>query len=71
MMQSVPPYTCPRCHAQSARADRIAHEDSTEVRIVLKCDACRHRWSAMIPNDESWANIRQQLLRQAYWRYTS
>jgi len=70
-MPSPPPDTCPRCHAHAARADRIAYEDSTEVRIVLKCDMCRHRWSAMIPIDESWRHMRQQLLRQSSWRYES
>jgi hypothetical protein len=44
------------------------HEDATEVRILWTCDACRHRWSAMIPIDESWPHLREQLLGHSSWR---
>jgi len=67
-MQAPASHTCPRCHAQSARPNRIAHEDSTEARIVLKCDACRHRWSAMVPIDESWPEVRHQMQRESSFR---
>jgi hypothetical protein len=70
-MPAPPTHTCPRCRAETGRPDRIAHEDTNEVRIVLKCDACRHRWSAMIPNDESWPEVRHQLLHQSAWRFES
>jgi hypothetical protein len=61
-------HPCPRCHPLSAQPERLAQETASEARVVLRCHACRHRWSAMFAIDEAWPLLRQQLLRQSVWR---
>jgi hypothetical protein len=63
-----PSQNCPRCHDRPGRPDRIAMEGPTEARVVMKCDACRHRWSAIIAIDEHWPELRHRLLQQSAFR---
>jgi hypothetical protein len=67
-MSAPPSHPCPRCHTPSAQPERLAQETASEARVVLRCHACRHRWSAMFAIDEAWPLLRQQLLRQSVWR---
>jgi hypothetical protein len=70
-MPQTPLPSCPRCHSTTARPDRIAEEGATEARVVIKCDSCRHRWSAIIAIDEHWPELRHRLLQQSAWTFRS
>jgi hypothetical protein len=41
-------YKCPRCQ-QAGRAYRFADDGSTNLRVLIRCVNCMHRWSALIP----------------------
>jgi hypothetical protein len=42
---------CPQCKSGSGQPDRAApHEQHQTVRLLLRCDQCKHRWSILVPS---------------------
>jgi hypothetical protein len=41
-------YTCPRCHQPLGRAYRFADDGPAQMRVLIRCQQCLHRWSALI-----------------------
>jgi hypothetical protein len=40
---------CPQCKTGSGKPDRAApHEQQQTVRLLLRCDHCKHRWSILV-----------------------
>ena len=42
------PYTCPRCQQPTGMAYKVADDGGADVRVLIRCGDCRHRWSAII-----------------------
>jgi transcriptional regulator NrdR family protein len=41
-------FQCPRCNQPAGRQDRFAVHEGDQVRVIVKCTECRHRWSVMM-----------------------
>lgn len=44
-------YPCPRCGKTGGQPFRLAKDSATMLRILLRCDWCRHRWSDQVAAD--------------------
>ena len=42
------PYRCPRCQRPTGIAYRVADDGGADLRVLIRCGDCRHRWSAII-----------------------
>ena len=60
-------HTCPLC-TRSGEPFRAVPIDDKNVRLLVRCDACRHRWSAIVVIESLSAETRARLTRQATWR---
>jgi predicted CxxxxCH...CXXCH cytochrome family protein len=59
---------CPRCHSGSGQPFRTVPDEATgSVRVLMRCDACHHRWSVMVPRDTLSPGFHARLLGQALW----
>jgi C4-type Zn-finger protein len=41
-------YTCPRCHQPQGRAYLFADDTPNQLRVLIRCQKCLHRWSAIV-----------------------
>jgi DNA-directed RNA polymerase subunit RPC12/RpoP len=41
-------YECPRCHQHSGRQDRFALHARDEIKVIVRCEGCGHRWSVIV-----------------------
>jgi hypothetical protein len=46
--EEVPVFQCPRCQQPTGRQDRFALHERDKVKVIVKCDDCRHRWSVIL-----------------------
>ena len=46
------PCPCPRCNKGGGRPFRLA-PDAAQVRVLLQCDWCHHRWSTIVAADDA------------------
>jgi len=44
-------HTCPRCQRKTGAPYRVVPVDPVSLRVLVRCDACRHRWSVIVPKD--------------------
>lgn len=41
-------YTCPRCQKAVGQAYRFMDDGPVVLRVLIRCQDCQHRWSALI-----------------------
>jgi hypothetical protein len=44
-------HTCPRCHRPAGQPYRFADDGSRQLRVLIRCGECQHRWSALVAKD--------------------
>jgi hypothetical protein len=42
-------FQCPRCEKLTGRQERFAVLERDQVKVIVRCDPCRHRWSVIVP----------------------
>jgi len=62
---------CPRCRRDAGQAYRAVSQDPTSLRVLIRCDACRHRWSMIVPQDSMAPDARARLMGHAIWPESS
>ncbi len=60
-------HTCPLCKRTGGEPFRAVPVDDKNVRLLVRCDGCRHRWSAIVVIESLSAETRARLTRQAMW----
>lgn len=59
---------CPRCQSGSGQPFRAVPDEGTDnVRVLMRCDACHHRWSAMVPRDTLSPADQDRLRGESTW----
>ena len=51
MHDSASLHTCPRCQRKTGAPYRVVPVDLVSLRLLVRCDACRHRWSVIVSKD--------------------
>jgi hypothetical protein len=51
MHEHFPQHTCPRCQRKAGAPYRVVPVDTVTLRLLVRCDACRHRWSVIVPKN--------------------
>jgi transcriptional regulator NrdR family protein len=51
---------CPRCAKGGGQPFRLA-PDAAAVRVLLRCDHCHHRWSAIVDANDAMVTANMQL----------
>jgi Zn ribbon nucleic-acid-binding protein len=46
-------FPCPRCHRPTGRQDKFALHEQDQVKVIVKCGECRHRWSVLMSAAEA------------------
>jgi C4-type Zn-finger protein len=41
-------HTCPRCHQPLGRAYLFTDDTPAQLRVLIRCQQCKHRWSALV-----------------------
>ena len=41
-------FKCPRCQQHAGRQDKFALHERDEVKVIVRCGECRHRWSVIM-----------------------
>lgn len=49
-------FLCPLCHRSTGRHDRLSLHDGDKLRVIVRCDACRHRWTVLLPASDADAD---------------
>jgi hypothetical protein len=44
-------HACPRCHRIAGRPYRVADDGTRQLRVLIRCGDCQHRWSALVEKD--------------------
>jgi DNA-directed RNA polymerase subunit M/transcription elongation factor TFIIS len=46
--QRPPIFSCPRCGRPTGRQDKFAVHERDEIKVIVRCTECRHRWSVIV-----------------------
>jgi hypothetical protein len=57
--------TCPLCRRPGSAPYRTVRESDSQLRVLLRCDGCRHRWATLIAEESLTAEAKAFLLRQS------
>jgi hypothetical protein len=60
-------HLCPRCLRKTGSPYRVVPDDPGNLRLLVRCDACRHRWSLIVPKDSVADAAVKRLTRQSEW----
>jgi hypothetical protein len=44
-----PAFVCPLCHQPASQQRLFSTHERETVRVIVRCDSCRHRWSVLVP----------------------
>lgn len=61
-------HTCPLCRRAGGEPFRAVPLDDKNMRLLVRCDGCRHRWSAIVVIESLSPETRARLTRQTRWR---
>ena len=67
MLEHSTQHLCPRCLRQTGAPYRVVPDDPGNLRLLLRCDACRHRWSLIVPKDSVPNAALARWARQTVW----
>lgn len=60
-------HICPRCHRGGGQPYRAVPEAAKTLRVLLRCDGCRHRWSAIVPEESLSPEARARISGHVVW----
>ena len=60
-------HVCPRCLRKTGTPYRVVPVDPGNLRLLVRCDACRHRWSLIVSKDSVPDAALARLARQTVW----
>lgn len=58
---------CPRCKKGVGQTYRVIPDNPSSLRILMRCDQCRHRWSAIVPKDSLPPDMALRVLQRSAW----
>ena len=67
MHEQSAPHLCPRCLRKTGSPYRVAPDAPGNLRLLVRCDACRHRWSLIVPKESVPDAALARLTRQSAW----
>jgi hypothetical protein len=65
LMHPEPVHTCPLCGRTGGEPFRAVPLDDKNVRLLIRCDGCRHRWSAIVVTESLSPEARSRLTRHS------
>lgn len=60
-------HICPQCRRGGGQPYRTVPQEPAALRVLLRCDACRHRWSLIVPEDSLAPEARARMAGQMLW----
>jgi hypothetical protein len=58
-------HICPLCRRGGGAPYRTVEESNQQLRVLLRCDGCRHRWSTLLAKDTLSAEAKAFLMKQS------